>query len=257
MESLVSVIMPNYNGLSFIKESIQSVVDQDYLNWELLVVDDNSSDESLRVVQKFNRLDKRVRLLKNTRAKGAAGARNTGLDQARGEFVAFLDNDDIWHHYHLSKRIKHIKESDYQFTHSLYETINESGESLYKPVSKNQKLFRDKRDILTCCNIGCLTAIYNFSNNKDLRFPEDFLKRQDYAFWLKLLDQVDGVYLFPEITAKYRLRKNSLSSNKINLLKYNWAIYRKIEKFSVLKSSIFFGMFLFRTTWKKLARRFF
>lgn len=229
---LVSIITPSYNTAQFIGATIQSVLDQDYENWELIIVDDMSSDNSLEVIKTFQAKDTRIHLIQNKKNEGAAVSRNLAIEKAKGRFIAFLDSDDLWMPNKLSTQIEFMLEHQYDFTYTAYDKINESNTSVgHISVPKKSSY----HSLLRTCAIGCLTAVYDTKRVGKVYMPI-IDKRQDYGLWLRLLKQVDYAYACPGVLAKYRVRTNSISSNKLNAAKYQWKVYREVEQLSLLAS---------------------
>lgn len=230
---LVSIIMPNYNSEDFISESIESVINQTYTNWELIIVDDCSTDRSVDIIRKFMISDNRIKLIINNRNIGAALSRNKAIEVANGEFIAFLDSDDLWLENKLEYQITYMIKNNIDFSYTYY-FINRKGDRVIEaPKHLNyQKLLRYNY-------IGCLTVIYRVKNIGKLQII-DLKKRNDYALWLKILKKVDG-YLLAEPLAIYRKRDSSLSSNKFKLIKYHYLVFRKSEQFGIL-ISLFYAL---------------
>ncbi|SFM09183.1 glycosyltransferase family 2 protein [Halanaerobium salsuginis] len=229
---LVSIITPLYNSEEFISETIESVLVQSYSNWEMIIVDDCSTDNGVNIVKKYKENDNRIKLVQLKKNSGAAVARNTAIKVAKGRYISFLDSDDLWQPEKLEKQIQFMQENDYAFTYTNYQKMTESGELVNGIVKSPSELNYEKA--LHTNYIGCLTAMYDTNKLGKICMPE-IRKRQDYGLWLKILKQVDGHGL-NENLAYYRVRNNSVSSNKIDLLKYNWKLYRDIENLSILRS---------------------
>lgn len=254
ISSLVSVITPLYNAEAYIGKTISSVLAQSYSNFELIVVDDSSSDDSCLIVDGFAQLDQRIKLIKLEQNSGAAVARNTGIEQASGRFIAFLDSDDTWHPEKLEKQLDFMLKNDYAFTYTQYHQVNENGElvgELHFPMQTNY------HNLLKTCVIGCLTAMYDTHKLGKVYFPL-IRKRQDFALWLKILKQVDYAYCVPEDLASYTIRSDSISANKFKAAQYNWYLYRNIEKLNVLKSIYYFSHYaikgIIRSKFKVLSK---
>lgn len=209
IDGLVSVIMPSWNTGKFIAESIQSVIDQTYKNWELLIVDDCSTDNTDEVVSSFN--DKRIKYLKNETNLGAALTRNRALREAQGEWIAFLDSDDLWAPEKLEKMIKFMKENNYSFAYHEYEKIDEESKPLNVYVSGPEIV--TKRKMYNYGYPGCLTFMYN-AKTMGLIQIKDIKKNNDYAILLQLCKKAN-CYLLKENLAKYRVRKQSISHDKL------------------------------------------
>lgn len=234
MEDLVSIIMPTYNCAKYIGEAINSVLSQTYKNWELIIVDDCSIDNTEEVVKKYLEKDNRIKYFKLSVNSGPAVARNVALEKASGKYIAFLDSDDLWMEEKLEKQISFMKQNNYNFTFTSYIQINENGEENGVIIKAKKKV--DYNGVLLSCPIGNSTVIYNAEKLGKFEIP-NIRKRNDYALWLQILKKEKYAYGLNEILAKYRIRKNSVSRNKLDLIKYHWYLYRKIEKLSILRST--------------------
>jgi glycosyltransferase involved in cell wall biosynthesis len=232
-EELVSVITASYNTAPFISQTIESVLHQSYQNWEMIIVDDRSSDNSTEVIRHFADADPRITLIVLEQNGGPAIARNKAIETARGRYLAFLDSDDLWHAHKLKTQIAFMQKNNYAFTYSYYDMIDEEGHSLHKSRIVPDKL--SYRDMLKTNYIGCLSAIYDTKMLGKITMPL-IRKRQDYGLWLRILKKVDFAYGYPEVLATYRVRSHSVSSNKINLLKYNYTLFKEHEQLSTLQS---------------------
>ncbi len=243
-KGLVSIIMPSYNTAKFINETIDSVINQTYTNWELIIVDDCSKDETEKVIKPYLK-DKRIKYLKNKKNSGAAISRNKALKEANGEFIAFLDSDDVWNKNKLEKQIKFMKDNNYYFSYTNYELIDEDSKSLNKFVTGPKKI--TKSGMYNFCWPGCLTVMYN-QEKVGLIQIENLPKNNDYAMWLKVIKKAN-CYLLKENLAKYRIRTGSISRHsKVKLIKYHYRLYKDGEHKNVISSSIltirnlFFGV---------------
>lgn len=214
IDGLVSIIMPSWNTANFIAESIQCVIDQTYKNWELLIVDDCSTDNTDEVVKPFL-ADKRVRYLKNEKNSGAALTRNRAMREAQGEWIAFLDSDDLWTPDKLMTQIKFMKERGLVFSYHEYEKIDEEGKLLNIYVSGPKAV--DKRRMYNYDYIGQLTMMYS-AKHFGLIQIKDIKKNNDYAIRLQLFhkDPDAKCYLVQKNLAKYRVRKKSISHDKLS-----------------------------------------
>ena len=231
-KGLVSVIMPTYNCEDFIADTIKSVINQTYKNWELIITDDSSSDNTEKIVKKFLN-DKRIRYIRFNENKGAAAARNNSMDLANGEYMAFLDSDDLWTNDKLEKQLKFMNDNNYNFTCTSYEHIDEHGEILDKVFKPKEKA--DYNRILLDCPVGNSTVMYNVLNLGKFKVP-NIRKRNDDALWLQILKKEKYIYGMNDILMKYRVRSDSISSNKLSLIKYHWQLYREIEHLSIPRS---------------------
>ncbi len=239
----ISIITPLFNSEKFVKDSIKSVFNQTYLNWELILVDDFSSDNTIKVVEPYLKERENISLIKLKSNQGAAVARNEGTKMAKGEFIAFLDSDDIWEYNKLSTQIDFMLKNKIDVCFSSYEIIDEEGNKLNKKVKALPVLSYNK--LLKSNYIGNLTGIYNVKNLGKIYAP-NLRKRQDWLLWLEALRRSNNVALgIPNTLAYYRVRKNSVSSTKFNLLKFNYYVYKKGLGFSTAKSIKYFILFLF------------
>lgn len=228
---LVSIIMPTYNCVKFIGETIKSVIAQTYSNFELIIVDDCSKDNTKDVVNSFD--DERIKYYKLEKNSGAAVARTTAMNMAKGKYMAFLDSDDLWMENKLEHQLKFMKDNNYNITCTAYEQVNEDGESLNKVIKTKKKA--DYNRILLDCPVGNSTVMYNVEALGKFEVP-NIRKRNDDALWLQMLKKEKYIYGMDEVLAKYRIRSNSISSNKLSLIKYHWQLYRDIEHLSVIRS---------------------
>lgn len=235
MAGLVSIIMPSYNTAPYIAESIKSVIDQTYQDWELLIVDDCSSDNSDEVVEPFLD-DSRIHYYKNNHNSGAAISRNRALREAKGKWIAFLDSDDLWLPEKLEKQIKFMEENGYHFSYTNYSEINEKGESNGVTVTGPKRIA--KIGMFNYCWPGCLTVMYD-AEEVGLIQIADIKKNNDYAMWLTVCRKAD-CYLLDENMAKYRRgRSGSVSSHStITLIGWHYKLFREAEKETVLVSLV-------------------
>ena len=221
MTELVSIVMPNYNCAKYIPETIKSVLAQTYINWELLFVDDCSTDNSVELVKKFN--DSRIKIFINEKNSGAAVSRNLALREAKGKYIAFLDSDDLWMPAKLEKQIAYMKEKGYAFTYSDY-IISMNKEKLPYVYIAPKKVTR--RKLFNYCYFSTITVVYD-REKVGLVQIEDLKKNNDYAMWFEALKKVDA-YRFAECLAVYCKHDNSISSgSKWKLLKHHYILYRK------------------------------
>ncbi len=239
MEKLVSIIMPTYNCARFIAESVQTVLDQTYPHWELLIVDDASTDNTAEALQPFLK-DQRIRYECLEKNSGAAFARSRALELATGDYIAFLDSDDLWHPEKLEKQLAFMQEktdagTPCYFTATAYTQIDDNGTSLHKAICPPKRVGYWKMLFLSD-PVGNSTVMYDRTHFGDLTVPP-IKKRNDFALWLKALRNGDYCYGFGERLMKYRVRSNSLSANKLKLAKYHWHLYRHIEKLPVITST--------------------
>lgn len=225
MSDLVSIIMPSYNTERFIAEAIKSVLVQTYTNWELLIVDDNSNDNTDYIISNFN--DKRIRYFKNERNSGAAFSRNKALREAKGKWIAFLDSDDLWLPQKLEHQINFMKKNKYHFSYTSYSEINEKSELLGIKVTGPKKI--TKIGMYQYCWPGCLTVMYDADRVGYIQIA-DIRKNNDYALWLKVCKKT-SCYLLDEDLARYRRRIGSISNHSYRkLIKWHYKLYKEAEQ---------------------------
>ena len=245
---LVSIIMPSYNTAQYIDETIQSVLAQTYPFWELIIVDDCSTDDTNSTVIKCLD-DKRIHYLKNEYNSGAAAARNRALREAKGEWIAFLDSDDLWLPEKLEKQIGFMAEKGYQFAYTEYEEINEKSATLGVRVTGPKRI--TKAGMYRYCWPGCLTVIYD-AEAVGLIQIADIKKNNDYAMWLKICQKAD-CYLLDEPLAKYRKRNGSISRQSVKtMISWHFKLFREAEGNGMLLSCYRTSINLVYGVWKKL-----
>lgn len=246
MNDMVSVIMPSYNTAKYIAQSIESVMMQTYKNWELIIVDDASTDETENVVAPYL-ADKRIRYLKNEVNSGVAVSRNYAIRQAKGKWIAFLDSDDLWLPTKLEKQLDFMKANKYAFSYTEYEEVDEKSQKTDVFVTGPEKI--TKTGMYNYCWLGCLTVMYD-SEIVGLIQIEDIKKNNDYAMWLKVCRKAN-CYLLKEVLAQYRRgREGSVSTHSYKtLIKWHYKLFRDAEKQNVVFSAfnccrnILFGMY--------------
>ncbi|RBP02777.1 glycosyltransferase family 2 protein [Rossellomorea aquimaris] len=236
---LVSIITPVYNAEKFIEETIDSVLNQTYSNWEMILINDQSPDNSKDIILSMAKQDSRIRLIDLDENSGAAIARNKGIDASNGQFIAFLDSDDLWHPQKLEKQIEFLLQNDYAFSFTSYELMEENGTKTGKTVNVPSKM--EYEDLLRNTIIGCLTVILDKNKIGEIKMV-DIRTRQDFVLWLNILKRGFTAYGLNEPLAYYRKVEGSISSNKVKAAKRNWQVYREIEKLSFFKSvRVFLG----------------
>ncbi|MDQ1772722.1 glycosyltransferase [Labilibaculum sp. A4] len=249
-QPLVSIITPTYNSERFLCETIDSILNQTYENWELLVTDDCSTDSTWVILENYARCDCRIKIFRLSKNRGAGIARNSSIEKAIGRYIAFCDSDDQWTSVKLEKQVQFMFENNYALSFSSYRIIDEVGTSLGFVKAKHTV---DYKTMLKNNYIGCLTAIYDVKQLGKFFMPE-IRKRQDWALWLSILKKNEYAYGINESLAIYRDRRDSISANKFSLIKYNWAIYRNVEKFSLVLSTFLLFQFIFYYVVKKRMR---
>lgn len=241
IEELVSIITPSYNSEQFISKTIDSVLSQTYSNWELIIIDDKSPDHSNDIIHEYVCKDSRIKLVELEENRGPAVARNAGIKLAKGKYIAFLDADDLWMPEKLSIQISIMIKKRLAFTYTSYFLIGEDGNDLGIFETKAEATYEA---MLKGSFIGCLSAIYDTEKLGKLYMP-DVLKRQDYALWLNILKTTDAVEGILSPLGIYRIREESVSSNKIAAASYQWKIYREVEKLSFIKSFFYFLSYVY------------
>ena len=229
---LVSVIIPMYNAKNYIRYTLESVINQTYTNLEIIVVDDSSSDNSIQIVQKYN--DKRIKLIKLKQNQGVANARNIGIENATGKYIAFIDSDDLWKKDKISKQLKKMKECKSPFSFTSYEIIDSIGNVTRKKV--NVPLKTSYKQLLLTNVIACSTVMLYKPLLDNIRFEN--MNHEDYILWLRISKQNSNIYILGlnEILISYRKHNESISHNKLKSAQWVWNIYRNIEHLSLFYS---------------------
>lgn len=240
---LVSIITPSFNCSSFIAATIESIQSQTYQNWELLITDDCSSDDTREVIRVYADKDSRIKLLELEKNSGAGVARNNSIKAAKGRYIAFCDSDDRWYPDKLEKQLNYMNVKDCGMSHTSYMTCDE------KDQINGIVICRKKESLNSACKddkMGFLTVIYDTLKVGKVYMPE-LRKRQDWALKLKVLQLCGISYGMKEPLAYYRKRSDSISSNKRSLIKYNIAVYHQVLGWSKIKSNLYF-YFVFMPT---------
>ena len=251
MQYKISIITPVYNCERYINKTIESVINQTYLNWELLLVDDCSTDDSATIIKEYVEKDSRIKYYKLDKNSGAAVTRNFALQKSDGRFIAYLDSDDLWKSEKLEKQIKFMLENKYAFTCTDYEKIDEEGKSLNKIIKIPKKVDYDlflRNTIIQTVGVMVDTKI----TGKDILVMPNIRRRQDAATWCQLLKNGYDCYECPENLSYYRTVSDSLSSNKFKAVKMNWYWYRKIEKLPLWKACYCFIGYAFNAVKKRI-----
>lgn len=231
-EELVSIVMPAYNCAEFIGTSLDSIINQTYRIWEVIVIDDCSVDNTAEIVKDYMKKDSRIKYFKLEKNSGAAVARNTAVNLAQGKYIAFLDSDDVWFSDKLSKQISFMKKNKIVFTCTSYTKIDELGKYLGKTIRARKH--SSYEDILKK-NPGNSTVMYDAEVVGKITIP-DIRKRNDYVMWLSVVKKAGTLYGIEEPLSSHRIRNGSLSKKKVDLVRYHWRVYREIEKLSFFKS---------------------
>ena len=231
---MVSIVVPVYKAENVITETIRSVLDQTYTDWELILVDDCSPDKSYEAIKPFL-TDERIHYIKLDKNSGAAMARNKGIELAQGKYIAFLDADDKWKSEKLKKQIAFMENGGYAFSCTDYACIDEGGQEKGRIIR-----CRKKCNYNTCVwlnPIGNSTVILDIEKLGKVYVP-DIRKRNDFALWLKILrTKTEYASGLQEVMSYYRVMSNSISSNKTKLIKYQYRLFRDVEHFSVIHAA--------------------
>lgn len=248
MNNLVSIITPSYNSKKFIKETIHSVLSQTYKNWEMIIVDDNSNDNSVEFISNIISNEPRIKFVKLNQNCGAANARNKALELAQGKYIAFLDSDDLWYPEKLETQLNFMKQNNYAFTFSSYIPITEDEKKMYNVINVPKKL--NYQNYCKNTIIGCLTVIIDKNKVGDFRMP-DIKSSHDMALWLLIIKRGFSAYGLNKVLAEYRVVSTSNTSKKFKASKDVWKVYRKIEKLSLPTSIFYFFNYILNAILKR------
>lgn len=234
-DELVSIIMPTFNAAATVAESIESILRQTYQNWELLISDDGSTDDTIAILDSYAQNDERIQILKLKGNSGAGVARNNSIREAKGRYIAFCDSDDMWMADKLEKQLAFMKINKYQFVFASYYTCNKEGKIQGRIIAPAQvSLVDTKRDD----RIGFLTAMYDTKVMGKFYMPA-LRKRQDWAYVLEILKKCHNAYALKEPLAIYRRGRGSISHNKFTLVKYNAKVYETVFGYSKIHAYLY------------------
>lgn len=242
MTELVSIITPTFNAEKYIRETLQSVINQSYQNWEMILADDASTDNTVVIIEEFAQKDSRIKLFRLPKNYGNGFARNAALEKASGKYIAYLDADDLWFPEKLEKQIQFLTANNSHFTFSFYDTIDEEGNNLNRKVESPNPL--SYKELFFCNYVGNLTAIYDADYFGKI-ILETSQKRQDWRIWLTILKQIKTAKPVPESLAFYRIRKDSVSSSKFKLIKHNFGVYSQFHGYNFVVAVLLMMRFLF------------
>ena len=238
----VSIIMPVLNGDCFIGEAIQSVINQTYLDWELLIIDDNSTDNTLLKINAYTDAEAKIDVISLSNGMGTAKARNLGIAKATGRYIAFLDADDVWLPAKLETQLAAMQLNKSPFCFTAYEQMDVNGAHIKAlGVPRSVSYF----DLLKTNVIGCSTAMYDTKYFGKVAMP-DMEKRQDFALWLQLLKSTEHSLGINTVLARYRKHSQSLSSKKLNAVRYTWSLFREVEQLTLLQCVYYFSHYAVR-----------
>ena len=251
MSGLVSIITPSYNTAAYIADTIQSVQEQTYKNWEMIIVDDCSEDKTEEVIKPFLK-DDRIKYLKNDSNRGAAVSRNCALREAKGHWIAFLDSDDLWDPEKLEKQIHFMEKNGYHFSYTNYMEIDDEGKPLGTVWTGPKKISKDRMTMFNY--MGCLTVMYD-RDYVGLIQIEDIKKRNDYAIWVKVVKKCPA-HLLDECLAMYRVRSSgsimNRGKNPLGRMKFNYELWRVCEHKGKISSCLLTSINTVFGTTKKL-----
>lgn len=247
---LVSIIMPTYNEARYLESSIRSVLAQTYQDWELLVIDDCSTDETSILLEKLKEKDVRIKIFRTDKASGSPTLpRNVGIEKAQGQYIAFLDSDDLWIPTKLEHQIVLFEQyMDAVIVYSNYRKMGENGvvhHHLFTAPDSTSYYRLLKGNVM-----GCLTVMYDTKKVGKRFFP--CCGHEDYALWLSMLKEGGAAYNTNTVEAQYRLKISSVSSNKFRAMGWQWHIYTQIEKLGLLRSAYYFVHYAVRAVIKRL-----
>lgn len=231
---LVSVITPMFNGERFVEQTINSVINQTYSKWEMIVIDDGSEDNGRLLVSRYMQQEKRIKLLKQANA-GSAAARNKGIRVAEGQYIALLDADDTWNPDFLEKQLQLMKEKQTALVYASHTRIDATGKECLKPFIASSR--EDYYSMLKTCSISCLTGLYDTSSYGKVYLRENLKSnRDDYVYWLDILKRVKVAYGNPEVLANYRMLSTSATAKKHKVIIPQFMVLYKVEQLGFLKS---------------------
>lgn len=248
---LISIVVPVYNAEKFLTDTINTVLQQTYENWELIFVDDKSTDRSKKIISEYLNKNKKIKLIENKENSGAAVSRNNGIKEAKGNYIAFLDADDLWKKEKLEKQLKFMKEINCAFSFTGYEFANEDGKGNGKIVKIPENI--NYKQSLKNTTIWTSTVMFDMKKlNKDIIKMPNIRKGQDTATWWKILKTGVEAYGLNENLSMYRRSSGTLSSNKFKALKRTWDLYRKVENLNIFYSFYNFLWYCFNAVKRRI-----
>lgn len=252
MDELISIIVPVYNAERFIEETLACVTAQSYPQWELLLVEDGSSDRTVSIIEEYIKLngEKRIRLIRQPENLGAARARNRGLEEAAGRYIAYLDADDLWVPEKLERELAFMSEKNAAFAFTGYEFVDENGRGTGKVVRVPETL--TYRQALKNTTIFTTTVMFDTEKIDKTLLEMPIIKSEDTALWWKVLKNGYIACGLDENLAKYRRAGKTLSSNKLEAIRRIWNLYRKAEGMGVLNSAWHFCFWAVRAVKRRV-----
>nr|WP_154324770.1 glycosyltransferase family A protein [Pantoea sp. 201603H] len=243
----ITIVTATYNSERFIAKLYENLASQTYGNWEWIIVDDCSLDNSLGLLRELKRNDSRLTVLNNEKNMGAAVSRNRAIENASGDFIAFIDSDDLWESTKLDKQLKFMLSGNYEFSFTAYSVIKEDGvhAAVHVDLDNPKDSFTYEDMLCKKATLGCSTVMIKNHIISDMKMP--LLRTgQDYAFWLKILRENKTAYLLKEPLTKYRIVTGSISRNKVKKAMRQWQIYRDVESIGFFKSCYCFMNYALR-----------
>lgn len=248
---LISIIMPVYNSQEFVKDSIESILAQSYKNWELIIVDDYSKDNTFNYLLAEYSGNKKIKLLQNQVNSGAGVTRNLGLDNARGQLIAFLDADDLWLPHKLEKQLAYMQENNSAIVHTSYSFINESGDRIPGRVNVSKSV--NLRSYMRNTEIGMSTALVNKDTVGQIRF-HSMRTRQDTRLWLGLLSEGNIANGLDEDLVLYRVRKGQISGNKTIIAWRTLKVYLSVTNIPLSERLVNYCHYAFNGVFKRVKK---
>tara|TARA_X000000950_G_scaffold75656_1_gene94571 strand:- start:4473 stop:5237 length:765 start_codon:yes stop_codon:yes gene_type:complete len=249
MKDKVSIITPCFNSAEYISDCIDSVVNQTYQNWEMIIIDDNSSDQSVKLIKKKKSTEGRIKLIELEENIGSAMARNEAIKAAKGRFIAFLDSDDKWYSNKLSIQIDYMKTNKIFFSFTSYDIINNNGNPTNNVISVPEKITYNQ--YLKNTIIGCLTVIID-TKNISIPLMKDIRTSHDMILWLDILKNERYAFGLNKVLASYRLSSNSNTKNKLFAAIDVWRVYRNYERLNIINSLYNFIQYSFNAIKKRI-----
>ena len=235
--NLVSIITPLYNGERFIAQTIESVLTQTYTEWEMLIINDGSTDKSEEIALSYAEKDNRIRVYSQPNG-GSASARNHGIRRAKGRYIALLDSDDRWEPWFSAQQQSLLRHHHCQLVYGGHKRIDENGEEILRPFIPPEKVTYN--DLLMTCSITCLTGLYDTKPYGKVFLHEEFRSlRDDYIYWLEILRKCGVAYGNQGVVGSYRMSANSLTANKWKVIKPQYLVYRQVQKLGRVKSVLY------------------
>lgn len=231
---LVSIITPVYNSERFLSQTIESVLGQTYTNWEMLIINDGSTDRSEEIANEYALKDARIKVFSQPNS-GCAAARNNGIRRAEGRYIALLDADDLWENYFLESQLQLLKDKHCQLVFGAHKRINENNEEVLQPFHPPEHITYN--ELLKTCVISCLTGLYDTVPYGKFYLREEFRSlRDDYIYWLEILKHSGTAYSNSAILGSYRMSATSVSRNKLKVIRPQYLVYRRVVGLNVIAS---------------------